>query len=57
MRHYKFDMTLASYIKPLDLTKCISKLSAKSPSFVIEGNLRFKNLNSHHPTNLNCHKK
>ena len=44
-------------IKPLDLTKCISKLSVESPSFVIEGNLRFNNLNSHNPINLNCHKK
>ena len=37
-----------SYIKPLGLTKCISKLSAESLSFVIEGNLRFNNLKKHH---------
>ena len=39
----------SSYIKLLGLTKCISKLSVESPSFVIEENLRFNNLNSHHP--------
>ena len=46
-----------SYIKSLGLTKCISKLSVESPSFVIEGNLRSNYLNKDHPTNLNCHKK
>ena len=46
-----------SYIKPLGLTKCISKLSLESTSFVIEGNLRSNYLNKDHPTNLTYHKK
>ena len=46
-----------SYIKPLGLTKCISKLSVESASIVNEVNPRSNNLNNQHPTILSFQKK